>query len=308
MDFIEIGGNLLDDMYKGVYRGKERHPADLDDVLQRALNPPNDASYRVHKIVVSAGSLSESREALELARSKDGLYSTVGVHPTRCNELMDESSPGQVSDDLINSLIRICQDGMTDGTVRAIGELGLDYARTQFCSVDVQKAGFLAQLRVAEVTKLPLFLHNRDTGTDLLDLLKENRQRFTKGVVHSFDDTAELARAFLDLDLYIGVNGCSLKTDDNLEVVKGLPLDRLLLETDCPWCDIRASHAGFEYVKTKYPTKQEKKYEKGCCVKGRNEPCHIIQVAEVVAGVKGLSVEEVAAACYRNSMDFFSFE
>lgn len=307
MEFIEIGGNLLDNMYKGVYRGKERHPADLDDVLQRAFDPPDDANHSVQKIVVTAGSLSESREALEFARSTDGLYSTVGVHPTRCNEFMDEKL-GELNAAHVDNLIQVCQDGMADGTVRAIGELGLDYARTQFCSVDVQKAGFLAQLRVAEETKLPLFLHNRDTGTDLLDLLKENRQRFTRGVVHSFDDTAELARAFLDLDLYIGINGCSLKTAENLEVVKYLPLDRLLLETDCPWCDIRASHAGFEYVKTKYPTKQEKKYEKGCCVKGRNEPCHIIQVAEVVAGVKGLPVEEVAAVCYRNSMIFFGFD
>jgi len=307
MKFIDIGANLLDDMYNGVYRGKERHASDLDLVLERAFDNDSDNSV-LDKIVVTAGSLEESRKALDFVRFysekyPNRLFCTVGVHPTRSNEIFDGGEAS--ADDHIQNMLDLVKDGMSDGKVIAIGELGLDYARTQFCEKSVQKNGFLSQLRLAEETKLPLFLHNRDTGEDLLDLLKENRHRFTRGVVHSFDDTAELAAKFIDLDLYIGLNGCSLKTAENLEVVKELPLNRLLLETDCPWCDIRASHAGFEHVQTKFPTKQEKKFEKGCCVKGRYEPCHIIQVAEVVAGVKGISLEELAAVTLQNSKEFY---
>jgi len=177
----------------------------------------------------------------------------------------------------------------------------------EFCPIDVQKRGFLAQLAIAEETKLPLFIHNRNTGTDLLDLLKINRHRFTRGVVHSFDDTLDLALSFIDLDLYIGINGCSLKKEENLQVLKEIPIERILLETDCPWCDIRQSHASFQYVKTKFETKNEKKFQRGCCVKSRSEPCHINQVAEVVAGVKGIDLKEVADICYKNSNNFFGF-
>jgi|GWRWMinimDraft_5_1066013.scaffolds.fasta_scaffold06606_2 TatD DNase family protein len=102
-------------------------------------------------------------------------------------------------------------------------------------------------------------------------------------------------------------NGCSLKTAENLEVVRQIPLEKLLLETDCPWCDIRPNHASYQYVDTKFPTKQEKKWEEGFCVKSRTEPCHIVQVAEVIARVKGCSVEDVADACYSNSLKFYGF-
>jgi len=312
--YVDIGANLLDPMFTGNYRGKERHPSDFDEVLHRAWDSSLD------KIVITAGTLEECKAALELARkisttpttdvssssiSTKRIFSTVGVHPTRCNEF------GETEEDLerhLEELRIVCRDGMKDGTVVALGELGLDYARTVFCDKEMQKRGFLAQLRLADETGLPLFLHNRDTGDDLYNMLKEHQGTFTRGVVHSFDGSAELAGKLInDLGLYIGLNGCSLKKQENLDVVKTIPLHRILLETDCPWCDIRATHAGFDFVKTKFPTKTEKKFEMGSCVKGRYEPCHIAQVAEVIAGVKGISVKELADACLKNSNDLFQF-
>eukprot|EP00560_Eucampia_antarctica_P002668 CAMPEP_0197832748 /NCGR_PEP_ID=MMETSP1437-20131217/15955_1 /TAXON_ID=49252 ORGANISM="Eucampia antarctica, Strain CCMP1452" /NCGR_SAMPLE_ID=MMETSP1437 /ASSEMBLY_ACC=CAM_ASM_001096 /LENGTH=307 /DNA_ID=CAMNT_0043436301 /DNA_START=275 /DNA_END=1198 /DNA_ORIENTATION=- len=304
-------------MYQGTYRNKERHAPDLHMVLDRALqnNSSTGTSTVVSKIMVTAGTLQESEQAIELIQSEHlqkkfsgRLFSTVGVHPTRCSQDFGDGD----WDTKLQALADLARRGKLEGTVVAMGELGLDYARTEFCPVDVQKRGFIAQLNIALQIGLPLFLHNRDTGTDLLDILKEHY--FSKdtennfilgGVVHSFDDTLELARKFIDLGLYIGINGCSLKKPENLAVVKEIPLNRLMLETDCPWCDIRATHAGHGHIQTKFPTKTEKKYVEGSCVKGRYEPCHIIQVAEVIAGIKGIPVRDVAQASAENAKKLF---
>ena len=86
------------------------------------------------------------------------------------------------------------------------------------------------------------------------------------------------------MDLYIGINGCSLKTEENLEVVKKIPLDKIMLETDCPYCDIRNSHASSKFIKTPFPKVTKEKYKCGEKMnKDRNEPCTMIQVAEVVS-------------------------
>jgi TatD DNase family protein len=77
----------------------------------------------------------------------------------------------------------------------------------------------------------------------MLALLRANRARFREGVVHSFDGSAEEAAELVALGLHIGLNGCSLKTEENLRVAAGIPAERLLLETDCPWCEIRPTHA-----------------------------------------------------------------
>ena len=76
-----------------------------------------------------------------------------------------------------------------------------------------------------------MFLHNRNTGDDFVNMIKANRHRFTNGVVHSFTSTVEEMKQLVDLGLYIGINGCSLKTEENLQVVKEIPRDRLMIET-----------------------------------------------------------------------------
>ena len=163
--------------------------------------------------------------------------------------------------------------------------------------------------------QLPLFLHSRAAAEDFEEALRPRLAGLPrKGVVHSFTGTREEMEALVGMGLHIGVNGCSLKTEENLEVVKAIPLDRLQLETDGPWCEIRPSHASFARCLKDDPEApvmpkavKKEKWTGQNMVKGRNEPCTIGLVAHVVARVKGISVAEVCEAAWRNSAGMFGF-
>ena len=208
--------------------------------------------------------------------------------------------------------------------------MGLDYDRLYLCEKEPQLVGFEAQLRSAASLDppMPLFLHSRAAAADFARLLKPHLPKLKQpkaGLVHSFTGTMDEMRELVDLGLDIGVNGCSLKSEENLAVVKEIPLDRIQIETDGPWCEIRPSHASYRYLQRPNQDDKERlggergaeglpemprsvkkeKWQKGCTVKGRNEPCAIVLVAHVVARVKGVNVETVTEAAWRNSTEMF---
>lgn len=118
----------------------------------------------------------------------------------------------------------------------AFGEIGLDYDRLYLTGKDEQLRYFEKQLEVAVRVQLPLFLHSRAASEDFERLLQSKLPQLPKlGLVHSFTGSLDEMRRLLDMGLSIGVNGCSLKTEENLAVVKEIPLDRLQIETDGPW-------------------------------------------------------------------------
>lgn len=289
--FVEIAANLTDGMFNGEYNGRRVHDPDLIHVLDRAR------AAGVARTMVTAGTLSQSREALAMARAHQSLYSTVGVHPTRSCEMTGRAA------EHVQALMAVVEDGKDK--VVAIGECGLDYDRLHFCSKEEQVPAFVAQFDLAERTRLPLFLHDRNTDGEFARIVRENRSRFTTGVVHSFTGTAEDLQRHLSLDLYVGLNGCSLKTAENVAVSKEVPLDRLMLETDAPYCGIRTTHAGFKDIVSTWEAKDKKKWSPDCVVKGRTEPCHIRQVCEVIAAARGIEPSEVARAAYNNSFKVF---
>lgn len=314
-----VGINLSDVQYSGIYHGKQVHEPDHDKVIERAQ------FLGVDKMLVTSSYLNEAKEVVDLCKRWPGLlYSTVGVHP--CHAL-DVSKDGIDPANYYSELGSVAKKGKADGVVRAWGEIGLDYDRLHYAPADVQREVFQSQLDLAVSLNLdmPLFLHSRAAAKDFGEILfpyLESGKLSRSGVVHSFTGSVAEMQELVSKGLYIGINGCSLKTEENLEVVKEVPLDRLMLETDGPWCEIRPSHASFklhlqvrEDAKVKKPaellpfeTVKKEKFQPGKMVTGRCEPCAIGLVAKVVAHLKGISEKEVADAAWKNTMYLFDME
>ena len=366
--YVDIGANLTDGMFRGEYHGKKVHREDLARVLLRA----RDAG--VETVLVTAGTLEEAEDAFRLAETFDprrgpgdgsaavhnsgasspALFTTVGVHPTRCDAFEDSGDPEGYFERLVDFATRrkrgaepraseasATSSAGAFGRVVAVGECGLDYDRTQFCAKETQLKWFARHFDIAERTGLPLFLHSRAAHEDFFRLLKaargeteteisptKKKKQPPPCVVHSFDGTAAEAADLLSLPgVYIGINGCSLRSEASLEVVRTIPLGRLMLETDAPWCSIKNTHPGKPFVVTEWATKDKKKafrnLEEACAsgddkarlaeearlrdvtVKDRSEPCHIAQVAEVLAAARGEDPRVVAEACRANARRVF---
>ena len=242
--YIDIGVNLTDPVFRGSYHGKQAHPDDLETVVARA-----EAAGVVGQIL-TGGNLEESHEALALARRYRGCYSTAGCHPTRTSEMEAYPAGAPAYLEQIRQLILHSREhDQRASKVVAVGECGLDYDRLHFSPAEVQKKHFTTQLALAAEVKLPLFLHSRAAHRDFVDILrpsidtihtalsaqggehKHDASAKKVGVVHSFTGTADEVDELLQLGLFIGINGCSLKTQENLDVVQRVPLSRLMLET-----------------------------------------------------------------------------
>ena len=246
-------------------------------------------------MMVTGSDLTESKNAIKLADEFPGLcYATVGVHPCSAKSF-DKYPDGP--DALLSELKKLAQESRDSGKTTAFGEIGLDYDRLHYCDKETQLLYFAKQLDLAIDLQIPLFLHSRAAAPDFERLLRSRLDQLPKrGCVHSFTGTLDEMRALVAMGFDVGINGCSMKTDENLAVVKEVPLERLQIETDGPWCDMRPSHASAKFTRDAPEVPRAVKKEKWvpeAMVKGRNEPCMITRVAWAVAGVKGVSVEEV---------------
>ncbi|KAL5534003.1 hypothetical protein ACEPAG_463 [Sanghuangporus baumii] len=314
--FIDIGVNLTDAVFRGVYHGRKKHDDDFDLMLQRAK------TAGVKSMIITGGSLSESQEALKVAE-KYGLYATVGCHPTRSSEFdkFDSGPEGYLA--ALDEVISLDLQGLR--RIAAIGECGLDYDRLHFASQEVQRKHFKSQLSLAKKHHLPLFLHSRAAHSDLVSILHEEgfgtdggRTVGGKGgVVHSFTGTSAEVEELIDMGFHVSVNGCSLKIEENLKAASAIPLNRLMLETDAPWCSMTSTHASKRHLDSMPaelrdvyfpPATKPESHVPGRPVKGRNEPCAIGGVCWVMSRVHSVNVEEVASAAWKNTVEVFDLK
>ena len=212
-----------------------------------------------------------NEKAVALAQAYPGyLYAAVGIHPNDAPELTDEA------------LSRLRAWAKLP-CVKAWGEIGLDYHYDDVPR-EVQKAVFLRQLDEALAAELPVILHIREAHGDALELLRARRGRLPRGVAHCYSGSWESAREYLDLGFDISFTGSvTFKNATRLaEVSDHIPLDRLLIETDCP-------------------------YMAPVPLRGtRNDPCNVKLVAKFLADRRGMDVEELARITAENGKRLFS--
>jgi len=238
---------------------------DLESVISSAL------TAEVQAILTVGTSLDSSRAAVSLAEAHPRIYAAVGIHPHEA---------GRVDPDHLHELARM---GRHDRVV-AIGETGLDFYRN-WAPPDAQRELFRAQLRLATELGKPVIIHDRDAHSDILSILRvESPVR--GGVLHCFSGDLEMASQAMDMALYLSFAGpVTFRNARRLHsLVAQLPLDRLLVETDCPYL---APH----------PHRGK-----------RNEPAYLGLVATKIAALKSLSPAQVAQATTANAQQLFGLD
>ena len=219
-------------------------------------------------IINSGANWNSVTEVVEMAAKYPHVYAAVGMHPDEVGDLNEERFEFMKSQ---------CQKDK----VVAVGEIGLDYYWDNEAH-DVQKKWFIRQLDLARELDLPVIVHSREAAADTLEVMKEHAKGL-RGVIHCFSYSKEMAQEYVKMGYYIGVGGVvTFKNAKKLkEVVETIPLERILLETDCPYLA---------------PTPFRGK---------RNSSEYIPYIAEEIANIKGVSYEEVVAQTERNGKDLF---
>lgn len=227
------------------------------------------AGHGVGGVVNIGASIQSTRNTLELMERYPFLYGAVGVHPSETAELNEE---------LMAWLMEIS----ARPKVVAIGEIGLDYYWDE-PDREIQKHWFIRQLALAREVKLPVVIHSRDAAKDTLDLLKEQKAGEIGGVIHCFSYGVEMAREYLNMGFYLGIGG--VLTFNNAkklkEVVEYMPMDRMVLETDCPYLS---------------PVPNRGK---------RNSSLNLPYVVKAVSELKGISEEDVIAMTDANARKMY---
>ena len=297
--FFDIAANLCSEEFQGIYHEKKYHETDVDEVIERANK------MGVKKMLFAAENFEDTKISYNLSQKSSNYYITSGIHPCRTTEALklfnnDIESIFKNLDDLIN---------LYKDKIIAIGECGLDYDLLHYSNKEDQLKLFSPHFSLAEKYNLPMYFHDRNSNDEFYNIVKENRNKFNKGIVHSFTGSEDELNKYLSLNLYIGVTGASFRTKNNIEVVKKIPNDKLLFETDAPYCEIRSSNAAFQFVETSFKGRLKKeKMKKGFMCKERNEPCTMIQVLEALSKIKEIDKKELSEICYKNSLDLFNLK
>lgn len=242
-----------------------------DDAFQedrdKVLNSLKE--HGIEAVVNVGASIQTTKNTLELIKKYPFVYGAVGVHPSETEEL---------NEDLMGWLKQVS----SEKKVVAIGEIGLDYYWKE-PDPSIQKHWFVRQLELAREVKLPVIIHSRDAAKDTLDIMKGEKAGEIGGVIHCFSYGTEMAREYLNMGFYLGIGG--VLTFNNAkklkEVVEYMPLDRMVLETDCPYLS---------------PVPNRGK---------RNSSLNLPYVAEAIGQIKGISSEKVIEITRENARTLY---
>ncbi|UFU01510.1 TatD family hydrolase (plasmid) [Radiobacillus kanasensis] len=237
---------------------------DRDEVMERAHQAG------VEKMVVVGFDRETIPKALSLAEEHDHIYATVGWHPVDAIDMTQKD-------------LEWIEELSSHSKVVAIGEMGLDYHWDK-SPKDVQKSVFRQQISLAKRVNLPIVIHNREATEDIVKILKEENAAKVGGIMHCYNDSVDYVQDCLDMNFYISLGGPVTFKNATLpkEVAKAVPIDRLLIETDCPFL---APH----------PNRGK-----------RNEPAYVKLVAEKIAELREVSYEEVARSTTENAIRLFN--
>ena len=226
----------------------------------------------VEKFVSAGYSLEGSKKAIELSKKYDFIYATAGISP---NDIP------QTKEELWKMLEEIENLGKTKKVV-AIGEIGLDYYWNKE-NKELQKEAFIEQIKIANKLDLPIVIHTREAVMDTLQILKENTVN-KKGIFHCCPLNRELVKEALKLDFYISFCGpVTFKNSKNAaEIIEMVPNDKMLIETDSPYLSPEPLRGR------------------------RNDPRNVEYVAQKIADVKGLEIEQIADSTYKNALKIFN--
>lgn len=241
----------------------ERFADDRAEVMTRM----EDAGVR--RCILAGSDMDSSSRIVELTRKHANVYGVVGVHPHEAKTWTDECE-------------RRIAEWVQEERIVGVGEFGLDYYY-DLSPRDVQQAVFVRQLLLARRLDMPAVFHIRDAHGDTLSLMKAHRSELPEGVIHCCSASVETAREYLDMGFYISFAGPITFKNANklLDVVRFVPIDRILVETDSPYMA---------------PVPMRGK---------RNEPTYVKYVAEKVAELRGLSCEEMAQTAWDNTCRLF---
>ncbi len=230
------------------------------------------AEHGIEAVVNIGASIQSTKNTLELMKKYPFVYGAVGVHP---------NETGELNEHLMDWLGHVAKEKK----VVAIGEIGLDYYWNE-PEPEVQKNWFVRQLALAREAGLPIVVHSRDAAKDTLDIIKAEKAGELGGVIHCFSYSLEMAKEYLNLGFYLGIGG--VLTFNNAkklkEVVAYMPMDRIVLETDCPYLS---------------PVPFRGK---------RNSSLNLPYVAEAVSQIKDVPVEEVIAVTRENARRMYRLE
>ncbi len=232
---------------------------DLDTVIKEStLN-------KVNCYINDGCDQKSNAEVLKLVNIYDNMYGTLGIHPENVEDYTEED-------------LKFIEDNLNNPKIVAIGEIGLDYHYSKE-NKDEQIKLLELQLQMAEKYNMPVVIHSREATLDTLTILKKYS---VKGVIHSFSGSLETAKEYLKIGYLLGVNGVITFKNANIkDVIKEIPLDKIILETDAPYL-------------TPEPFRGHK-----------NSPAHILDIAKFVAELKNVSLEDLANITNQNIANLF---